>query len=228
MAVERDRWYGAPISTTGELREPQAGAYRRVLATLRELDWTRLRRRPTVLLVENRDESRRAAARAVGGELVPPFTQVLPLDPRLFAGSTDRSAAIAEWERGWREWFDATSVDWDEASSSSLPDPSRYRLVVVASRSTLAVDAQEALARAEADGVHVVSDETDELVVAVPDHQPRAEAEGVDVTELADGDRRVVLTVNGTDRPVHTRVVGREPFDLDLPAWGVDVREVMS
>jgi len=225
MAVERDRWYGAPISATGELREPQAGAYRRVLADLRRLDWPSLRREPPVLLLENRDESRRAAANAVCGDLVPPFTQVLPLDPRLFEGRTDRTAAIADWERKRREDLDARGVDWDEASSSSLPDLSRYQVVFVASRSTLAPDVQDVLAKAEADGVRVVTDDASQIV-DVPNGL-RTSAEGVDVTELRDGDRRVVLTINGTDQQVQAQVsLTGSPFAVDLQPWGADAREV--
>ena len=224
MAVERDRWYGAPISATGELREPQAGAYRRVLHTLRELDWPSLRREPSVLLVENRDESRRAAANATCGDLVPPFTQVLPLDPRLFEGRTDRSAPIADWERKRREDLDASGIDWDEASSSSLPDLSRYQVVVVTSRSTLARDVQDAIAKAEADGVRVLTDDAPE-VVDIPGGL-RTDTEGVDATELRDGDRRVVLTINGTDQQVQARVLTSSPFTVDLLPWAADVREV--
>jgi len=40
IKVERDRWYGSPISATGQLREPKASFYRRLHAMLDELEWT--------------------------------------------------------------------------------------------------------------------------------------------------------------------------------------------
>lgn len=230
MAVERDRWYGAPISVTGELREPQASAYRRVLSTLRALDWHTLRREPYALMVENRDESRRAAAEAVCGDLVPPFSQMLPLDARLFDADTPQSDEISTWERERREQLDRGNLDWDVASSSSLPALDRYEVILVPSRSTLSAAAAETLAKAEAGGARVVSDD-DSLVVFRPDRW-RVEPACVDLTTFVGPDGAVVLlAINGSDEPVQARltkpeVLDPEVLELELPPWGVDVRRI--
>lgn len=131
MLVERDRWYGSPVSPEGVLRQPLADFYRRLLALLGELDWPRLRRTPQVLLIDNRAEGRRSAARAVRGDLVPAFAQVLPLDRRIFDGADPAGAEIDRWRGGITAVLDAAGLDWDEATSSALPDLTNYRLVVL-------------------------------------------------------------------------------------------------
>jgi beta-galactosidase len=228
MAVERDRWYGAPISVTGELREPQASAYRRVLGQLREVKWHTLRRRPPVLLVENRDESRLAAATAVCGDLVPPFTQVLPLDPRLFNPGTERSTAIADWERNVREQLNGAQVDYDVAASSSLPDLSAYETVAVPSRGTLSIDAQERLAKAEADGVQVVTDDVDDAAPLARLARWTVSPASVDVTEhVGDDGERLLVVVNGGDDIVTALVSGPDvDLTVELAPWAVEVRMV--
>lgn len=227
MAVERDRWYGAAISARGELREPHATAYRRVHEVLRAHDWGSLRRRPPVLLVENRDESRRAAAQAVAGDLVPPFAQVLPLDPRLFAPGTAESRRIERWVGDVRSALDTHGVDWDEAASSSLPDLSAYDVVVVAARDSLAEEARVALAKAEAAGVMVVSDDIALADVRWPQPGWRADHESVDVTYFVrDDGSGTVLCINGSADRVTARIVGPSTFDVDLTPWGVHVQAV--
>jgi beta-galactosidase len=57
MAVERDRWLGAPIDRRGRKR-PFARFYERLLRALVEVDFVRLRRRAPVRLVTPRSERR--------------------------------------------------------------------------------------------------------------------------------------------------------------------------
>ncbi len=94
MVVDRDRWYGAPITTRGEMREP-ASWLARLLATLREVDFTGLRRRADLALVVTRAESRAAVATSALDPLTPVLGEFLDLGRGGFAElSTDESARL--------------------------------------------------------------------------------------------------------------------------------------
>ena len=70
MLVERERWMGSPIGRRGDVREPQASFYRRLLAFLHSADLAHFRRTADVVLLYARDYERHAfASRAIS----PPF-----------------------------------------------------------------------------------------------------------------------------------------------------------
>ncbi len=76
MVVDRDRWYGAPVSVKGELRPP-ADWLAALLASLRALDWTHLRRRCRAAVVMSRAESRFAIASSLVDPLSPVVAELL-------------------------------------------------------------------------------------------------------------------------------------------------------
>ena len=78
MVVDRDRWYGAPISTTGQTRPP-ATWLATLLATLRTIDWTALRRHTAVGVVMSRTETRVGVAASAADPLSPVVTELLGL-----------------------------------------------------------------------------------------------------------------------------------------------------
>ena len=102
MVVDRDRWYGAPITIEGETREPGPWI-RRLLTLLGELEWTRLRRRVPVALILSRADTRFATASSFADPLTPVIGEFLRLGP---AGAAElaRDSAAAEQRR----WFTAT------------------------------------------------------------------------------------------------------------------------
>ncbi|HTE53081.1 MAG TPA: beta-galactosidase [Kofleriaceae bacterium] len=76
MVVDRDRWYGAPVSTAGEERPP-AEWLAGLLRGLRAVGWTSLRRRCRAALVVSRAESRFAIASSLADPLSPVVTEIL-------------------------------------------------------------------------------------------------------------------------------------------------------
>jgi len=156
MAVERDRWYGSPIDRHGRVREEFAPLLRRVLALVSDLRLDAMRRTAPVLLVENREQSRRREARSTLGGIVPAFTAQMPFEFRLTALPHDDDAVERRVEAAVRRALDAASVDWDHASSSSLPDLTRYACVVMPALDVAGVAAWEGLRAAARAGVRVV------------------------------------------------------------------------
>ncbi len=111
MVVDRDRWYGAPVSVTGALRPP-ADWLTALLRALRELDWTHLRRRCRAAVVMSRAESRFAIASSLVDPLSPVVTELLArqLGPAGAAEmARDREAAM------YRRWFHAIVTAMDRA-----------------------------------------------------------------------------------------------------------------
>jgi beta-galactosidase len=155
MTVERDRWYGSPVDRHGRVREDFAPLLRRVLRMGGELGLDRMSRTAAVLLVENREQSRRREARSVLGGIVPAFSAQMPFEFRLTALPGPDDAVERSFEAGLRRVLDAASLDWDHAASSSLPDLSRYACVVMPSLDVVDVGAWEALRAAAHRGVTV-------------------------------------------------------------------------
>lgn len=254
MLVERDRWFASPITTTGEVREEFASFYRRLLKALDRLDWPALRRRPEVLFLENRDEGRRSAARAVRGDLVPALAQMLPLDRRLFDGDDRDGARLSAWEQQAKAAADRAGVDWDWASTSALPALDRYRAVVLPALGPQDADLVHALEKASAAGTSVVCgpgpvpgagfthlEDPAALADLLPAPPFRADHPAVDLTYLTGADREVLIAINGGEDEAAYRIESRRPARLSgvwepeetgsgcsvsLPGWGVQVYEV--
>ncbi len=76
MAVERDRWIGAPIDPHGK-RRPLADAYEAIVRALEAVRWGELRRRAPVRLVIPRSLRRLARASHAFGPLTPALFNIL-------------------------------------------------------------------------------------------------------------------------------------------------------
>lgn len=173
MLAERERWFGSAIDNHGRLRPELAAVIRRIATMVRTLRLEELERESRVLIVDSRPDSRRRAAQAVLGSAVPAFTAQLPLDPMV----TLRAPEAAEAERAaWRAAVEATvhaaGVDWDRATSSSLPPLDGYDCVLVACAGSLEASACAALREASHRGAAVLVGpalpELDELLRPLP------------------------------------------------------------
>ena len=154
MLVERDRWWGSPISADGELR-PSASLYPRLFSLLERSDIRSMRRDARVLVVDNRTEARRVAARDTLGGVVPSFTQLLPIDHRLTQLPHPDSDELRRWDVGLAAAVVACGADFDRASSDAMPDLTAYDVVLMPTLDALAPQAWDALTRAAAAGVVV-------------------------------------------------------------------------
>lgn len=237
MLVERDRWYDSPVSARGEVREPKGEFYRRLHALLDELDWTSLRRDAPVLIVENRNVSRRVAARAVMGDVVPCFTQLLPLDVRLFEQDDDEAERAQAWDRAVVAELDRLGVEADRAVSTSLLDLSAYDAVAVFDPASL-----DAVAHHRLVGVRVVADPA-ELSGLLQPPAFGCDVPHLDVVRLTGGGREVLAAANDSGSAVDAKLTcegkvqlrgcwtteqlsGDGVVAVTVPPWGVQVWEV--
>jgi beta-galactosidase len=127
MLVEREHWYGSPIDRYGRERPDLARHYRQILDLVTELDWWSFDRQADVLLLHDRESTRRHASGRIACEVnavldplqFPPGLREIDPDPQqLFLTA-------------WREAIEAAGLDVDEGSSDAPPaDLSRYRLIV--------------------------------------------------------------------------------------------------
>jgi len=133
MVVDRERWYGAPVSETGALRPP-ADFLRQLLATLREIEWTSLRRRAPVALVMSRAESRHAIASSLADPLSPVLTELLDLGPGGSAElARDRAPALhRRWLEAVASALDAAGVAYDRVDEEADDERLAGRRLVVA------------------------------------------------------------------------------------------------
>ncbi len=158
MAVDRDRWYGSPITTAGEVREP-APWLRRLLRALRDADFTALRRRAEVALLLTRAEARWAVASSALDPLSPVLGEFLDLGRGGFSElSTDESARLH------RHYFiqciralDLGDVPYaivdEELGAAAF---SRYRVVIAPTLRRVDRAAWRALHEAAAAGTQIV------------------------------------------------------------------------
>jgi hypothetical protein len=217
MLVERDRWYGSPIAADGVVRSDRAALFARLARLVDELQWETLRRDAPVLVVEDREAAQRVAARARFGNVVPCFSQMVPFDLRLLDVDDEERDAHDEWARRVTRALEEAGVECDRASSSALPDRSRYDLVLQ------------------------YGDEVDGAALPVPAF--RCDAPGVDLVRLTGSEREVLVAINGTAEPVDITVAfdgfatfngrwtdetlqGDRKVTTALPPWGGQVWEV--
>ena len=155
MLAERDRWYGSPISNSGRLRDEHVGFFQRFAVFLEEARLEELERDVRVLLLEPRAEYRREAARAVLGDIVPAYREVMPFDFRLADPGAVGGDARA-WYRGMRDAIRAAGLDCDLGVTSAPPlRLDRYELIAVPVLELLDQATLEALAVAVAGGTTV-------------------------------------------------------------------------
>lgn len=133
MAVDRDRWYGAPIDNTGEVR-PGSEWLPRLLQQLAAVGWTGLRRQAPVALIGSRAE----AAFASASSAVEPVTPVL-LELAGLGGAGAAELALDERAALHRRWLDAceraldlAQIPYDIVDERCAPDRlAGYRAVIV-------------------------------------------------------------------------------------------------
>jgi beta-galactosidase len=117
MLVERDRWYGSPISVDGEVRAGIATPLRTLNAALDEAGWTGLERRAEIGLLVPRSYGRLALASSHLGSIGPFFGELLGIDgaaaPREASFGLDGPVQIEQ-----AEWRDAIV---DALSRAHLP-----------------------------------------------------------------------------------------------------------
>jgi beta-galactosidase len=247
MAVARDRWYGAPVDARGRRNEPLAEILQRALTLMHELDWPSLRRDAKVLLLENRDDQRRFATTSVRGDLVAAFSQVLPIDPRLFDGHDPHRQSADAWERAARAALDAEGVDFDHTSSECLPtDLSRYEVIVVPNIGGVSADIATALQHS---GALVIAGPSalpfgttaDDISPLLPVPRWRRDHPDLDLAALSSPAHDVLVAHNTSAEPLEAKVetdgatlVGRWRAEtvtdgvIRLEPYGVQVFEVVA
>lgn len=82
MAVDRERWYGAPISRDGKVREPLFTWVSRLMAALKEVSFETLTREGKVALLAPREYADLAAVSSVTGPLPPVLFEALGFTSR--------------------------------------------------------------------------------------------------------------------------------------------------
>jgi len=250
MLVERDRWFGSPLSRKGE-RRPSAELYPRLHALLDRLRLHELERDAPVLLVENRTEAARVAARQTLGGVVTCFRQVLPLDPAVCDLPHPDTDTLRAWERGLSGALDGTGVDCDRASSHALPDLTRYRVVLMPCLDALAPAVWDALVEAAERGVIVgvgprlprfddrlephdfrpgrvvLLDDPADAASLLPEPRVACDAGEVDITTWVNDERVVVVAANSADRRVDVKLgCDGHSQAMTLEPFAVEVWEV--
>jgi beta-galactosidase len=157
MAVERSRWYGAPVSEVGE---PQAAAawLGRVLGALADVGWTGLRRDVPVAVLVSRADRRFGQASSAAGPLAPILAALMPGAPVDSAMAGD-AGAIAQ-----QRWLDAVERALCGAQipyllvdeTCSLDAMARFRLLVAPTGARVDRDTWQRLHALSARGVIVV------------------------------------------------------------------------
>lgn len=104
MAVERDRWYGAPISQDGEVRPEFGGLLTRLHAALAEADWTSLARPAGIGVLLPREYRRLAVAASHLGPVGPVFGELMGLGEQetLREASYGLSQPVQLEQAAWR------------------------------------------------------------------------------------------------------------------------------
>jgi beta-galactosidase len=218
MLVERDRWWGSPISADGEVR-PGASLYPRLFALLARAGLERMERQVEVLLVDNRTEGRRVAARDTLGGIVPSFTQLLPIDHRLAQLPHPDTDELARWERGLADAVAAAGADVDRATSDALPDLTRYTTVLVPMLDAFEPAAWQRLTEAAASGV----------AVGVGPRWPSLDGRARSIDPEVFEDRNVLVLEDPTDAAalVPAPAFRADRTDVVLTLWRGDGRTVL-
>ena len=131
MMVERDRWYGSPISVRGHQRKESAEFLRELFDLVRSSGLLGMKRWAPVLLLENRNENRRVAARETLGAASPSAVPLFPVDRRLMEIPHPDTEVLRQWESGLSKVLNEAGVDHDRAVSVSAGDLKRYEVVVM-------------------------------------------------------------------------------------------------
>jgi beta-galactosidase len=130
MAVERDRYYGAAISTDGRV---EATWIKPLVAALAEVEWPSLRRRPVIALVDTRADARIGHASTLLDPVTPVLADMLQLGPGGAAElGSDADAIIARrWQTAIARALELAQVPYaivDEATPEA--ELAHYRAVI--------------------------------------------------------------------------------------------------
>jgi beta-galactosidase len=134
MAVERDRFYGAAISSAGRVEAPWV---KPLVAALAEVDWPSLRRTPVIALVDTRADARIGLASNVLDPMSSALAEILALGPAGAAelGSDVDAIAARRWQAAITRALELAQVPYaivDEAASED--ELARYRAVIAPTR----------------------------------------------------------------------------------------------
>lgn len=216
MAVERDRWIGAPIDPHGR-RRPFAKKFEELHAALERTQFHTLRRRAPVRLVVPRSLRRLARATHAFGPITPAFFNILGAGFRESCledplGDSKAPTFVGEaFLRAFERALSARGVPFAYAGGETLDlSTSSAKWIVVATASGVKPEFYSSLRAASERGVRVTVGPT----VAQRDGSMRAmphphDVRGLEVEALADVTRADVL-------------VARRIEELTLPTYPVD------
>ncbi len=133
MAVERDRYYGAAISSAGRV-ESHATWIKTLIGALVAVDWPTLRSHPAIALVATKADARFGLATCVSTPMTPVLSEFLGLGPGGAAElGTDAGAITARrWQTAIASALELAAVPYeivDEAAAEA--ELARYRAVIV-------------------------------------------------------------------------------------------------
>jgi len=222
MIVDRDRWYGAPITRTGGVRRDAWNFYEKHFALLRRLEPWRLRRRAPICLLSPRDYERLEAAATVVAPLSPMiFEAAVPPEDLCVESSIGFAKPIqrlyAKILRGWESALTQMGIPYT-IGSTDLADGAlaRYQAVVCPTFEFLGRHAQELLTSyAEAGGCVICGPEAPALDEAMREFsgldryagRPVERLEGaVDIVLCEAGRGRLILV---TEPPANFGDAGR-------------------
>jgi beta-galactosidase len=216
MAVERDRWIGAPIDAHGRAR-PMAAEYARLLSAIERVQVHTLRRRAPVRLVVPRALRRLARATHAFGPLTPALFNVVGVGwresviERDFGLGAAPAIAAEAYLRGFERALHARGVPFAYAGGETVEHSTAdAKWVVCASGGGLKQHVIDSLHAVRAAGAIVtIGPKVPELDGAMRPLRRPMDLTGFEVEPLDDLARADVLVAHRID-------------ELGLPAWPVD------
>jgi beta-galactosidase len=216
MAVERDRWIGAPIDPHGQPRA-MAAEYRRLLAAVERTKLHTLRRRAPVRLVVPRALRRLARATHAFGPLTPALFHVLgggwreSVIERDFDRGAPPAMAAEAYLRAFERALDARGAPFAYAGGETIEHSvTGARWIVCASAGGLKPQFVDSLHAARLSGVTVtIGPSAPDLDGSMRPLEAPADVTGFEIEPLDDLARADTL-------------VARRIDELGLPTWPVD------
>lgn len=131
MAVERERWTGGLLEADGTLA-PDAGWAPRLLAALRELDWTSLRRRPAIAVISSAADAELADAACLVDPFTPVAGELLGLGHEALAtGAATGAITARRWQHAVEQALERAGVAYEFLDETATADElAGYRAVV--------------------------------------------------------------------------------------------------
>jgi beta-galactosidase len=132
MVVERDRYYGAAITRTGQV-EAHARWIQPLVAALAEVEWTSLRRRAAIALVDSRTDLSHGLASCVLDPMTPVLTEALGLGPggAVELGLDPAAITARRWQTAVCRALELAQVPFAIVHESASADElAQYRAVI--------------------------------------------------------------------------------------------------